>query len=109
MAGYHERFLRRASRDRRRHSSDDALLVCAMVIHAQSRGTNCRDPVCGECLFGSLTDAVNLKQLSPQQWKQLPQTISHHFHRQRSEYQTHQPRHHVDAGFAQHSCNRLGE
>jgi hypothetical protein len=44
-----------------------------------------------------------------QQRKQLAQSIRHHFHRQRCEDQTHQPRHDIDAGFAQYARNRLGQ
>jgi len=42
IAGYHEHFVRRASRTckthQRRHLSDDALLVHIKAIHAQTRG-----------------------------------------------------------------------
>ena len=42
VAGYHEHFLRRASRVwqgcQRRHLSDDALLVHIKAIHAQTHG-----------------------------------------------------------------------
>jgi hypothetical protein len=38
MAGYHEHFVRLASAARRRHLSDDALLVHIKPIHAEMRG-----------------------------------------------------------------------
>ena len=38
VAGYHEHFVRRASAARRRHLSDDALLVHIKAIHAETRG-----------------------------------------------------------------------
>lgn len=47
-------------------------------------------------------------KLPPQHWKQLDQPFRHHLHRQRSQDQPHQPRHHVDAGFSQQPRNRLG-
>ena len=38
LAGYRERFVRRASAAQRRHQSDDALLVHIKVIHAETHG-----------------------------------------------------------------------
>lgn len=44
-----------------------------------------------------------------QHGKQLVQPVGHDLDRQRRQDQTHQAGHDVDAGFAQHTRNRLGQ
>ena len=41
--------------------------------------------------------------------EQLAQPVRHHLHRQRGQDQAHQAGHHIDAGLAQHTGNRVGQ